>query len=94
MYSTIRLELIFPHFMLKPFHIRGIISHKHGVAIEVIKPSNEITIEVIEVNKDVEEIVLPRLSSSNKPVFPVEESFIVMENLNIISAYKRLENME
>ena len=61
-YPTIDLNLVFPQIVIKPFYIRGIISRRHGVAIEFIKPANKITIEVIEADKEVEEVVLPRLS--------------------------------
>ncbi|OYT53672.1 MAG: hypothetical protein B6U76_08275 [Desulfurococcales archaeon ex4484_217_2] len=50
-YPTIDLNLVFPQFVIKPFHIRGIISRRHGVVIEFIKPTNKITIEVIETDK-------------------------------------------
>ena len=80
--------------MFKPFYIRGVISRRHGVAIEFIKPTNEITIEVIETDKDVEEIVLPRLSDGNEPVFHVNGPFIEIESLNIISGgfYRRYKD--
>ena len=68
-YPTIGLNIVFPQFMIKPFYVRGVISRKHGVAIEFVKPANKIVIEVIETDKEVEEVMLPRLSDDGKPVF-------------------------
>ena len=84
-YPTVDLNLIFPQFMIKPFYIRGVISRRHGVAIEFIKPVDEIAIEVIETDKEVEEVVLPRLSDGADPIFHIEGSFTEIEGLNIIS---------
>jgi len=94
-YPTIDLNLVFPQFVIKPFYIRGIISRRHGVAIEFIKPANKITIEVIETDKEVEEVVLPRLSEGIDPIFHIKGLFTVIEGLNIISEdfYKRYKDL-
>jgi len=84
-YPTIDLNLVFPRFMIEPFYVRGVISRRHGVAIEFVQPANEVIIEVVETDKEVEEVVLPRLSDGDEPVFRVEGSFVEIEDLNIIS---------
>jgi len=94
-YPTIDLDLVFPQFMIKPFYVRGVMSSRHGIAIEFVRPANEITIELIETDKEVEEVVLPRLSGGDEPVFHIKESFIEIENLNIISEdfYRRHKDL-
>lgn len=84
-YPTIALDLLFPEFIVKPFQIKGVISRRHGVAIGFIKPTNEIIVEIVKTDKRIEDTILPRLSDGNKPVFHINESFVTISNLNIIS---------
>lgn len=94
-YPTIDLKLVFPQFMIEPFYVRGVISRRHGVAIEFVKPASEIIIEVIETDKEVEEVVLPRLSDGDEPLFRMEGSFTEIGDVNIISEdfYRRHKDL-
>ncbi len=84
-YPTTTLDLLFPEFIVKPFHIKAVISHRHGVAIEFIKPVDKITIEVVRTDKRIDEMILPRLSGGNESVFCINGSFVIISSLNIIS---------
>jgi len=81
--------------MLRPFYIKAFISWLHGVAIEMVKTSKEYVIKVDETHREVEEVVLPRLSKSDNALFSISGSFNVIEGLNIISEefYNRYHNI-
>jgi len=74
--------------MIEPFCIRG-------VAIESVKPAGEIAIEVIKTDKEVKEVVLPRLSDGDELVFRIEGLLTEIGSLNIISKdfYRRHKDL-
>jgi hypothetical protein len=89
-YPSIERGLIFPEYLSYCFHIKGYISKTHGVAIEFIEPTDEWEadnwkIDIEEINKSIEDFVLPLIPGGKKGFFEIAGEGTVLENLNLIT---------
>jgi len=83
--------LLLPEYLSKPYEITGIISKSHGVAIEFTNPSKRMSIKIRHDHRPIEQVVLPKISDSNKVFLAAKGSHTKLRNLNIIttSFFKR-----
>jgi hypothetical protein len=56
---------IFPHFLIAPYKIIGIISNAHGLAIEFIEKAEKSSLRTCKVDERIENVVLPQKSTDN-----------------------------
>jgi len=56
---------IFPHFLIKPYEIIGIISRVHGLAIELVAEASKQSLKIFELDERIENAVLPQESIRN-----------------------------
>jgi len=56
---------VFPHVLIRPHKIVGIISNVHGLAIEFVEEPSQWSLGILRVDQRIENVVLPQKSTKN-----------------------------